>query len=641
MLLKLRGGLDSFFVTILLGLLIGAFAIWGIGPNMLSSVNQNIATVGDTEVSTNRYYSQVQNRAQQLQAQFGGQFTTPDIIRMMQLDEQILQQMIAAAAVTEHMSELGLRAGNDLIREELKKYEGFALPDGTISKEMIRQALSSNGISEAEFMDETRRSITLQHLLESFAADDTASRDFAEQLYVWQAERRRASMINIQASDITVADPTEQEIQDYYDLNKSAYMSPERRSYTYLMITPALFSDRVEVQEEDIISLYDSRSDEYIKTEKRGLLLASFAEKAAADAFITAVSSGADFAEAAASVTDFTEEEIKLGDYTRATIESDFDADTAAAVFTVAENGITAPLKAFNGWNVFKVNSITAGSEKTLEDVRSTLIADYKSEEAINLMYDFLPDLEEALADDPALPAIAEKLSLELASVTSVDSRGVTAVGLPAVTQQNEARILSDAFQKEVGIEPELTDIDPTDSEKGVYLIQVNNITESAEQELETVKVNVLDAWKAEKKQAKAGELAETARERLQNGEDAEAVGTEIGGTSFAAKNVARTGDENSNLSANIRNLIFDLAKGSTGSERAADGNGYVVVRVEDVIPGDPSKDQKAIDTSLTTLNSSFKDEIYAQYESYLRQKYRPVVNRAMQKQLFADTANQ
>ena len=45
MLLKLRGGLDSFFVTILLGLLIGAFAIFGIGPSVLNSGNQSVATV--------------------------------------------------------------------------------------------------------------------------------------------------------------------------------------------------------------------------------------------------------------------------------------------------------------------------------------------------------------------------------------------------------------------------------------------------------------------------------------------------------------------------------------------------------------------------------------------------------------------
>ncbi len=102
MLLKLRGGLDHFLVTILLGVLIAAFAIWGVGPGMLNSATNTVATVGSTDVPTAKYVNAVQRRAQNLQQQFGGQFDTAQIINLMRIDQQILNQMVAEAAVKEH-----------------------------------------------------------------------------------------------------------------------------------------------------------------------------------------------------------------------------------------------------------------------------------------------------------------------------------------------------------------------------------------------------------------------------------------------------------------------------------------------------------------------------------------------------------
>ncbi|MFC3051081.1 SurA N-terminal domain-containing protein [Kordiimonas pumila] len=641
MLLKLRGGLDSFFVTVLLGLLIGAFAIWGIGPNMLSSSGQNIATVGDTEVSTNRYYAQVQSRAQQIQLQTGGQLSTPEIIKMLRLDEQVLQQMIVVAAVTEHMSSLGLRAGNDLIKKELASYEGFMLPDGTISKEMIEQALQSNNISRKEFMDDIRRSIGLEHLLGSFTTDSALSRDYAEALYTWQNERRRASMINIQASNIAIENPSEETLTTFFEDNKNAYKAPERRSYSYLMVTPAMFEAEVTVPEEDIVAVYESRADTYNVPETRDLLQASFKDKDAAEAFIAAVNAGSDFSEAAASVTEFTEDEIKLGNFSKKAIQQETDEDIATAIFSTPAGDMTEPLKAFSGWNVYKVDSVTAATHTSLESVRSDITAELKAEEAINQMYDFLPRMEDALANDPSLSAVAKELSLNLATVSAVDARGKTTAGTVAVTSQEEARVLADAFQKEKGVEPELTDLDPSDSEKGVYLLEVTDIAPSYEQSLDDVRVSVVSAWKAQQKQAKAGEIAEDARTQLAAGGNPEEISETLGGTSFDAKNIARTGDENSNLSPTIRSLIFDLPLGETGSEKAADGNGYIVVRVNDITPGNPASNKADVDALLASLNGGFKDELLAQYQSYLLEKYKPVVNRQQQQQLFSSETAQ
>ncbi len=449
-------------------------------------------------------------------------------------------------------------------------------------------------------------------------------------------------MLNIAASDITgIAAPTDEEISTYYDNNQAAYMAPERRSYSYIMLTPAQFADKIEVNEEDIQAAYEARAGQYIQPERRTLQQVNFSDLAAAEAFIAAASGDSNFVEAATAVTDFTAEEIELGEFSKEDISSTYDEATADTIFALADGGVSAPLAAFSGYNVFKVASITEGKTTTLDEAREEIVAAFKEDEAIEMMYDFLPDLEEAIADDPTISTIAEKLSLPLATVSAVDNRGITEAGTPAVTSEVENTILVQAFRDTEGQEVELRDLDPTDSAKGVYLVHLDTITEPALRPLEDVRTEVVDAWMARAKQEKAAELAETAKERLLAGAEAEVLAEELGGTSFTAKNVIRTGAEDASLSNNIRRLIFETPKGTIDFERAADGNGYIVVRVDEVTPGDAAANPAAVEARLAELNTQMTDEIYAQYQAHLLSSYPPVVNRALQQQLFADPAAQ
>jgi peptidyl-prolyl cis-trans isomerase D len=642
MLLKLRGGLDSIFVTILLGILIGSFAIFGIGSSAFNSNNQQVAAVGDTPISTETYYRRVQNRANGLQAQFGAQYTTPQLISMLQIDQQVLQQMISEAALIEHTTSLGLRAGNAELRKELETYDGFVLPDGTLSKEMVLQAINNTGLTRTDFMNEVRASISQRKLIDTLSNDTMMPRQYAEALFVWQAERRRATLIDIKAADIgDIPAPTDAELQGYYDLNKSAYRTDERRTYNYVLVTPQQFMADIKLDEEKVIAEYESRADYYVQAERRGIQQVSFADKAAADAFLIAVNAGAEFVEAAASVTDFTAEEIELGEFQKSELVSTYNQVTADTIFALADGAVTRPLKGLGGWNVFKVASITAAEEKSLEDVRDEIEAELKGFEAEEHMYEALDAVSKAMGEDTDLALIAKASKLPLATVTGVTARGLNQNGEPVATQQSEFTILRDAFSKEIGLEADMADIDPRDSGKGFYLVEVTDIIPPADRALEDIKSELTKAWTQEQKLAKASKIAEDAKNKLAAGADAETIAIDLNATSFEAKNVARTGDSNSSLSPSIRRLIFDLEKGGIDYDRAADGSGYIVVRVDDVTPGNPASRTAAVDKLLAQLNGEAATEIYTQYRNYLLKTYDITVNNTLQQSLFTETLQQ
>ncbi len=637
MLLKFRGGLDSLLVKVLLGALIAAFAVWGIGPSMLNVGSQNVATVGDTDVSAQRYYSAVQNRAQTLQQQFGAQFSIDQIISMMRLEDQILQQLIAQASVTQHLKDLGMRATDGQVAKDLLDIEAFTLPDGRFSEEMMNTSLRSAGITEKELFDDIRDNISRTYLLESLTTNKMASESAAKVLYSYQAERRRATMINIQASDVSgVSAPTDEEIQAYYDENKSAYMTPERRSYRYMLITPEQFMDKVSIDEAQLLNAYNATIGEYVKPEKRALQQVFFTDKAIADTFLQLVNAGTDFAEAASTVTNFSSDEINLGDFSKEEAANTYDSNTADLLFSLAENNTTDVIEANDGFNIFKVTSITPATSRSFEEVKPEIEAIYKQDEAIGLMIDSYNTIDNELADDPDLARIANENNLSLATVSGVDSRGTKEDGTAAVTSQVEYTVLLDMNNRELDDDDlEIIDLDERDPDKGLFVGELTDVVEPQQRPLEDVKSEIAKSLFDTRKLEKAGELAELAKAKLEAGENSEEIAAELNGTSFDAKNVSRTSTESSSLSANIRALIFDLKKDEIAFERATDNNGYVIVRIDEINAADPDAKPLEVQKLLTEMNEQSVNEIFGQYEAFLRNKYQPTVNNQIKQKLF------
>lgn len=640
MLLKMRGGLDSIFVTILLGLLIAAFAIFGIGPGMLAGSNQSVARVGDTEIPTNRFATQVQRQAQEMQLQFGGSFSTPQLIQMLSIDQQVLNRMIADAAIEEHTTGLGLRATDQQVAAELNSIDAFKLFGGGFSAESLDLALQNAGVTRNELLADLANGIERRQLLESFISQDLVSADMAEQLHVWQGERRTAALVNISASDVTdIPTPTDGELAEYFETNMSAYMTPERRSYQYLLLTPDYLAERVEIPDGRIRELYDERADDYAGSETRNLLQVNFDTEGEASAFAAAVRLSSDFYGSVELMTDFTREEVGLGDLSRRDVAQQFNDAAADTVFALEVNTPSEPFEDLGLWNVFFVTDVTTTEGRTFEDVAAEIEENYRTEEAIELMYDYIDAIDTAMEETSDLVDIAARAGLDLATVSMVDAQGRTTSGAQAVTSQNEFTIQSAVFRETIDVEPTLTDLNPTDATVGSYLFQITEIVDPQEQQLETVRGDVTTALMTERLQSRAGEIAEQVTERLQAGDSAEIIAEELGGTSFEAKNVARTGDASSGLSQNIRQLIFDLAVGETGSEASADGDGYVVARVLEARPGDPVTGSGQVNALIDELNAGFENELFQQYEAYLRSRYDVSVNNALIQQLFtADT---
>src|SRR5271166_5629949 len=101
-----QGVVGKAIMTVVMGLIIVSFVIWGVGDMLRGFTAANVASVGGAKISSQEFRYQFQRTLQQYQRRLRQPFSN-DQARAMGLDRQVLQQMISEAAVDEEARKLG------------------------------------------------------------------------------------------------------------------------------------------------------------------------------------------------------------------------------------------------------------------------------------------------------------------------------------------------------------------------------------------------------------------------------------------------------------------------------------------------------------------------------------------------------
>jgi hypothetical protein len=90
-------------------------------------------------------------------------------------------------------------------------------------------------------------------------------------LFAFAGEKRGFSLLQLSEADLTtpVAEPTDADLQTFYDANIARFTKPEAKRITYIALLPETLAPDMEVDETALQALYDSRLDEFMIPEKR------------------------------------------------------------------------------------------------------------------------------------------------------------------------------------------------------------------------------------------------------------------------------------------------------------------------------------------------------------------------------------
>ena len=163
-----QGVVGKAIMTVVMGLIIVSFVIWGVGDMLRGFTTSTVASVGGTKISAQEYRVAYDRAVQQYQRRLRRPFTNEEA-RQIGLDRSILQQLLSEAAVDDETHKLGLDISDEALREIITSNPNFRDKSGAFDPARFAGALRDMDMSERGFVSELRKQVLRQFIVAALA----------------------------------------------------------------------------------------------------------------------------------------------------------------------------------------------------------------------------------------------------------------------------------------------------------------------------------------------------------------------------------------------------------------------------------------------------------------------------------------
>jgi peptidyl-prolyl cis-trans isomerase D len=287
--------LGKTIMSVVMGVLIVSFGIWGIADIFRGFGLSKLATVGHTEISVEQFRQLYTDRLQQIGRQFGRPLT-PDQARAFGLDRQVLQQMIAEAALDEDARRLGLGQSDDEVKRMIFSDPNFKGPNGAFDPARFTQTLREFGYSEQRYMAEQRKVSLRRQIANTITAGLEPPKTMIEAANRFQNETRTIEYAKLDAAVAGTIDPPSPEaLASYFDDHKALFRAPEYRKISFVVVTPEEIAKWSTVSDEDARKVFEERRNKLGTPERRQVWQIVFPNGEEAQAARTRIAAGTSF----------------------------------------------------------------------------------------------------------------------------------------------------------------------------------------------------------------------------------------------------------------------------------------------------------------------------------------------------------
>ncbi|HJZ42209.1 MAG TPA: SurA N-terminal domain-containing protein [Hyphomicrobiaceae bacterium] len=623
MLDALRRGAVNWLAKILLGLLVIAFAIWGVADVFRGYGTGTVARVGSIEISTDEYRQAYQNELDSISRRFGRRLTAEQA-KLLGIEQRALSRLMGAAAIDNHTRELHLSLSEQGIADIIRDDPAFHGPNGQFSRTAFQAYLRQNGYSEGRYLYDRRKEEVRDQLTDTLLGGLAPPQLVLDLLHRYREETRVIAHFTPDYDKLVkVAEPDETKLREHFEQNKRQYVTPELRKINVLLLTRDAVKARTAVADDEVKAAYEAEKEKYNIPEKRRVQQLAFPDKAAAEKAYAELAKAKNFKDAVAKL-GFKESDIDLGLIARKDM---IDAKTAEAAFALKKDELSKPVEGQFALVLLRVGEIVPGKQKTFEEVGSEIKDRLAEERAAQEIQTLHEKVENERSAGKPLKEVGEQFKLLFREVAEIDRTGKGPDGKAVNDLPQAAKVAQAAFAGAQGLEAEATELD----DGGYAWIDVLGVTPEKQKPFEDVTAEVKTAFIEAERRKEVAALAAKYTERLTAGEALEALAKEAGSKVEKTNPVTRSTSPQG-LTQNAVQQAFTLPKGAATSAVTADNKGRTILRVVDIIPA-PAPTAEQTERLKTELTRQMQTDILAEYVGGLQARYGVSINEAALKQ--------
>jgi peptidyl-prolyl cis-trans isomerase D len=508
------------------GVSAGTYAV--VYPHWYSKFFASGETISQEKVS-----AQARQQLQQRNPQYA---SNPMIVNL--FEQQVGQQMVQQQILLAEAANLGISANNNDVLQFL--HEGQAgqvlFPNGKFIGQDQYTALIAGrfDMSVPEFEESVRHDITIQRLRAYVTAGVTVSGKEARAEYLKKGTKIKFDYAVISSDDIRkLINPSDADLQAFFKKNSARYANavPEERTISYFAFTPNDVPGGVQQPtQQEIEAYYNAHKSEYSVPEQaksRHILIqvapgadakTDAAAKAKAEDILKQIDKGGNFADLAKKNSDdpgSKDSGGELGFAQRGHMVPEFDN----AIFT-QKIGDAKIVKSQYGYHIVQVEERTAAHAQSLAEVLPTIQATLIRQKSTSTQDAFARQLtSEAIKS--GLEKTAAAHHLQLVTTSPLNAQGV----IPALPDGSQ--LIAHAFGAKPSDPPQSA---PTG--EGYAIFQVKSVIAAHAPTFADWKSHVEDDYRNEQVPAllnqKTAELAAKAKAENDLGKAAKEMGASI-----------------------------------------------------------------------------------------------------------------
>jgi len=430
MLQAIHDNLKGIFAMVIIGVLAVVFIFWGVEFVAVGGLTSTQGvSVNGQDLNPNEIRGNFQDELNRYQVAFGD-VNVPDEIRS-QIREGVIDGAVRTELIRQRTEELRLRPTNAQVLETIRQYPAFQVA-GEFSKDAYYAALRSANIEPAVFEAQQKQMVAAQQLDRGlYASSFLLPDEFTRRQALVGEERELAWIVLPAAGFVDEVTVDEAALMQYYEEHKADYRTPEQANLQYVELDLANVRNEVDASEEKLLAYYEENVERYRSLERRRvshILITPDGDEAAArakaqEAFDRAAA-GEDFAALARELSQDPGSASAGGDLgwaDRATYVEPF----AEAAWGAQPGEIVGPVETQFGWHVIKVDEVEAGEQRSFDEVRPELEAEYRDVEAERLYADEQEQLDTmAFEAGGDLAQVAQDLALQVRTVEGFTRQG-------------------------------------------------------------------------------------------------------------------------------------------------------------------------------------------------------------------------
>src|SRR5450631_355867 len=573
-----------------------------------------LATIGDQTVTVPEVQREARAMIRQQFPRGGPQAS----MLMPYFASQAAQQLINEKALVAEAHRMGLRVGDDELRDELQHGQlGSTLfPDGKfVGQEEYENFVQRNDITVPQF-EALEKDFILVRKLRALVSTSA----FVGDTEVRDEFNHRNTKVKFEYAVITQADilkglhPADEELKAFYERNKATYNNsiPEKRQIKYVVVDSAKMAASTTVADQDLQAYYDQHREEYRVPEQvkvSHILIktplpapgAKEDEKAVANArakvegVLKEVKAGGDFATLAGKYSDdpgSAKSGGELGWVGRGRTVPEFEK----AAYSLGKGQTSDLVKSSYGFHIIHVEDKQDAHLKTLAEVKGEIEEKVKQQKTAHATEVGANSLLSQARNDGFDKAAAAKG--QQAVTTDFFSRTDNLPGLAANPQ----------FMDAVFNEADKAPPDVTQTPQGYVVFQLLAIKPPATPTFEDIHSRVESEFKNERAGLLLQQKTQELSDRAKSGHDLKKAAKDMGATVKTSDLVSPDGQVPDIGSLASAGSIFLLKPGEISAPITAGSNGVVAQLLERQSPTDQEFTEKKDGIRQTLLEAKQND---------------------------------